>query len=229
MKSQSTMGRAQLIYVVCAFALASVTFISSAQAQPDIFNAPKAVNPTNRAVGRQLTAEERVQQRLRRQLQLLGVNQTATQDVLLAYVDSETKARQAVTDKGRELQRVLTANVVSNAQVAALLNDYQAAIEEDKVRRVKAQQELIKAVDVTKIPKVEATLILMGVYGEGPALGNLTTNAGRGRNAGAALAPRGNNVAQGAPRGFGQVTPDPNSPKPTQPNIKPPVAKPAQI
>jgi hypothetical protein len=216
-------GRKQLVFAVSALSLASLAILVPAQAQPDLNNAPKADNPTNRPVGIALTPEQRAQQRLRRQLQLLGINQLAVQDTLIAYIETETKAHQAVVEKGLRLQTGLRGNALSDAQVAALLNDYQAAIEEDRARRSKAQADLLKNVDITKMPKVEATLILMGVYGDGPILTTGLTINSRGRDGAA------RRTTPGVPRGFGQAAPNTNQPRPTQPNIKPPVTTPAQI
>lgn len=217
-----------------ALALSCLFNIPRAHAQPDINNAPKADNPTNRPAGRQVTAQERARQRLRRELQLMGVNQLALQDTLINYIEGENEARLALGDKGRRLQVALRGNALSDTQVAALLNDYQAAIEEDKARRDKAQAELVKSVDITKLPRVEATLVLMGVYGDGPLLVNNLLSSTRGRDA-LELLRRGGNARQGgangaaaAPRGFGQAAPGATQPRPTQPNIKPRNTPPAE-
>lgn len=217
-----------------ALALSCLINIPGAHAQPDINNAPKADNPTNRPAGRQVTPQERARQRLRRELQLVGVNQLAVQDTLIAYIEAENEARLDLGEKGRRLQVALRGNALSDAQVAALLNDYQAAIEEDKARRDKTQAELVKNVDITKMPKVEATLVLMGVYGDGPLLVNNLLPSTRARDT-LNLLRRGGNARQGgadaaggAPRGFGQTAPGATQPRPTQPNIKPKNAPPAE-
>lgn len=160
-------------FALCTSVLGTVAVAPPAQAQPDVNNAPKADNPVNRAPRRRpnmvdMTPEQRVQERLRRQLLAVGVTDTATQEKITAYVQDEIKAQQPLMEKARQLQVGLRGDALSNAQVAALLNDYQAAVEEDKVRHLKAQADLKKAVDLPKMPKVETLLTLMGLYGDGP-------------------------------------------------------------
>ncbi|HEX8465656.1 MAG TPA: hypothetical protein VF627_13645 [Abditibacterium sp.] len=144
-----------------------------ALAQPDIQNAPKADNPANRPVRpnlQNLPPEERIKERNRRQLELMGVTAPATQNALLAYIESETAARQTLLEKAWQLQIGLRGQALSDAQVATMLNDYLAAIEEDKTRRETAQTTLKKTVEVAKMPKVEAMLTLMGLWGNAPAM-----------------------------------------------------------
>jgi hypothetical protein len=73
-------------------------------------------------------------------------------------------------EKGRQLQVSLRTKAVSDAQLAALLNDYQAAVEEDRERHLKAQTTLQKLVELPKMPRVETLLTLLGVYGDGPVV-----------------------------------------------------------
>jgi hypothetical protein len=155
-----------------ALALAPTLGISAAQAQPDVNNGAKADNPINRPVGVQMTPAQRLRQRTQMQLQALGVVDTATQGKLLDYIDTENTARSTLLEKAQQLQQGLRGNALSDAQVAALLNDYQAAVEDDKARRAKAEDGLKKDYDLAKNPKVEAMLVLLGVYGDGPSLSN---------------------------------------------------------
>lgn len=146
-----------------------------AHAQPDVNNGPKADNPANRPPRKRpnladMTPEQRLKERLRRQLIALGANDVATQDTITTYVVGEFTAKQPLMEKGRQLQTSMRTNALSNAQVAALLNDYQAAVEEDRARHLKAQADLQKVVDFSKIPKVEALLTLLGIYGDGPTI-----------------------------------------------------------
>ena len=167
----------------CAAALALVPlFPCAAQAQPNVDNGAKADNPTNRAARpdrANRAPDQRVGERLRRQLEQGGVTDAATQDKLLTYVAGEVKARAALLEKAHQLQTGLRGGVLSDTQAAALLNAYQGAIEEDKTRRSKAEDELKKALDFSKMPKVEALLTLLGLYGDGPAL--MGANGGNGR------------------------------------------------
>lgn len=145
-----------------------------AQAQPDVGNAPKADNPANRTPRRlqidpNLTPEQRMQALFKFQFARLGASEAA-QTALAAFIGSELQARQDLAEKAAPLQTALRAEALTDTQVAALLNTYQVALEDDKTRHLKAIAELEKAVDLKKAPKIEATLILLGVIGDGPAL-----------------------------------------------------------
>lgn len=177
---------------VAALALLPFLGAGAAQAQPNVDNAPKADNPTNRAARPNRTNKAGAQftkERLRRQFTQAGITDAATQEKLLAYVEAEVTARAELMKKARQLQTGLRGNTLSDTQVAALLNTYQGAAEEDKTRRLKAQADLKKSVDLAKMPKVEATLALMGFYGDGPSMmrgGNArTTKNGANAAAGA--------------------------------------------
>ena len=202
-------------------ALLPLLGLQTAQAQPDTQNAPKADNPVNRPVRpnfNNLLPQERAKERTRFQLQLLGATTPAVQDTLLAYIESETTARQALVEKARGLQVALLGNALPDAQVATLLNDYLAAIEEDKARRETAQTVLKKTVDVSKMPKIEAMLTLMGVYGQAPPLlPNGMAGMGNGRRM---LQDPQNGVAPG---------PQPTMPRLNRRRFNTPIAPPARV
>ncbi len=140
---------------------------ATAHAQPDTANAPKADNPANRTPRRQMTPEQRMQLIIKAQFARMGANDAA-QTALATFVQSELQARQLLAEKAQPLQTALRAEALSDTQIAALLNTYQAALEDDKTRHLKAVAELEKAVDLKKLPKIEATLVLLGVLGDGP-------------------------------------------------------------
>jgi hypothetical protein len=196
-----------------SLALAASPFlgVAPAHAQPDTQNAPKAENPTNRPPRPnrpEIAPEQRQKERLRRQFQQMGVTDAAAQEALVLYVTDETLARTKLMETARQLQQGLRGDALSDTQIMALLSDYQTAIEEDKTRRTTALAKLKTGFDVTKNPRVEATLTLMGVYGDGPALmmggfgGGGRPRDDRGANGGNNnnnTAPRPNNPAPPAP------------------------------
>ena len=169
MKNLTSLRRARFL----ALALAPFLGVSVAQAQPDAENAPKADNPTNRPPRPnrpEMAPEQRMKERLRRHFQQSGVTDVAAQDALIVFVGAEITARQKLMETGRQLQQGLRGDALSDAQITALLADYQTAVEEDKTRRDRALTQLKTVVDVTKTPRLEATLTIMGIYGDGPAL-----------------------------------------------------------
>ncbi|MBW3636300.1 MAG: hypothetical protein KY445_07530 [Armatimonadetes bacterium] len=153
--------------------------LGAAQAQPNVENAPKAQNPTNRparpprldrdALAR-MTPEERMKQIMRLQLQRIGVTDDASQATLMSYIEGEVKAHVALAEQSRQLQTAMHGAAIPDTQIAGLLNNYQAAVEEDKARRAKAENDLRKVLDLSKMPKVEAMLTLTGFYGDAPSM-----------------------------------------------------------
>jgi hypothetical protein len=157
--------------------LGLLTCASISQAQPDINNGAKAENPANRnrrirPNKVEMTPEQRAIARVQRQLQALGTPDAATEETIAKYVAVELTAREPLLEKGQQLAAGLKTEALSDAQVAALLNDYQAAVEENRERHLKAVAALKKAVDFSKMPKVEALLTVLGIYGEGPSILN---------------------------------------------------------
>jgi hypothetical protein len=141
----------------------------AALAQPDINNAPKAVNPQNRrpadVAQRQKMAQE---ERVRNQLKKFGLVDDKQLDAVAAFVNGEMAARDALVEKGIKLSQVVKNDALTAGQTAAALNDYQAALDDEKVRHDKAVTELQKTVDLSKMPRVEAWLTLTGLVGNGP-------------------------------------------------------------
>lgn len=181
-----------------------------AVAQPDTNNAPKAENPANRAPrgmrpDANVTPEQRLKWFVKRQFAALGADD-ATQETLATFVQSEMKARQELTEKSQPLQTALRAEALTDVQVAALLNTYQGALEDEKTRHAKAVVELQKTVDLKKLPKIEAALTLFGVIGDGPmvSMGRGMMGGGRGNN-------RGNGNANGRGRNRGGAPDTPNA------------------
>ena len=184
-----------LTHILSGAALAATLILAPvAKAQPDPNNAPKADNPDNRAPRAnrpQLTPEERQARRdeqrkqfMKRQLERVGVTDEAQQTAVTQYIEGETKASQDLQESGRALGQALRADAISDTQVAALLNTYNVAIDDDRARRKAAQKKLGESVDLLKAPRLEAYLTLMGLYGDGPRAGNFGGGNNRGGRGG---------------------------------------------
>ncbi len=193
-----------------------------ASAQPDPNNAPKGDNPANRAVRgggnrarvqlQDMTPEQRMalmRTTIKRQLTRINVTSDAQQNAVADYVIGEAMARQKLETAALALQTGTRNTTVTDAQIAGLLNDYNAAVADDKDRHLKALNTLKAVIDVTQYPRLEAMLTVAGVYGDGPIPANglvallgagARTNNGRGRgqqNGGAAVADAGAPAAGG--------------------------------
>lgn len=170
---------------------------SVAQAQPDPNNVPKAQNPDNRPVRpnnrQQMTPEEReaaMKRFMKSQIERAGVTDEAQQDAVAAYMQDEMDARQDLQESSQALGTALRNKTLTDAQIAGLLNTYMGAVEDDKARRTAAQKTLGETVDMTKVPRLESMLVLMGAWGDAPNVGgNMWMGRGRNRD------DRGNNKA----------------------------------
>ncbi len=164
-----------------------------AHAQPNTNNAPKADNPANRAPrglrDPNMAPADLMKLLIKRQFSQLGAD-AAMQDILVAFVQGETKARQDLAKQGQPLQQALRAAALTDTQVTALLNSYQVALEDEKTRHVKAVADLQKAIDFKKYPKIEAALTLSGMIGDGPTL---NIGGGLGRALAGGMGGRGQN------------------------------------
>ena len=174
------MKRAHLFSIATLLALPIL-----ATAQPDPNNVPKGDNPANRPV-RVPPTPEQIQQRMqaafKRQLEAANVTDEKEQTAVIAYATGEFAARQKLADASRALQNALRTPDATDAQIAGLLNDLQAAAADDKARRQKAQATLKQTIDVTQFPRLEAGLTLLGLYGDVPITGGGMNNMLGGNN-----------------------------------------------
>ena len=163
-----------------------------ARAQPDPNNAPKATNPDNRPVRpdnrrEPMTPEQRealMERYMRAQLERAGLIDQKQQDAALEYIQDELDAREDLQEESRALATAMRNTTLTDPQVAGLLNSYLVAVEDDRARRAKAQQKLSESLDVTKVPRLEAMLTLLGLWGDAPNLGGNFMGRGRNRDAG---------------------------------------------
>ena len=172
---------------LCLTALAATLLMAApqmAQAQPDPNNVPKAENPDNRPVRpnpRDMTPEQReamMERYMRSQLERAGLTDKEQQDAALEYIDTEVDAREELQESSRTLGTALRNKTLTDAQVAGLLNTYMVAVEDDTARRKAAQKKLGETIDMTNFPRLEATLTLMGLWGDAP---NMMGNGGLAR------------------------------------------------
>jgi len=151
--------------------------LQAAHAQPDTNAVPKDRNPPNRPPrggGQNLTPEQqraRIADALRRQLVGANVTDQKQQDAVLSYVSDELTARRKLGESARTLATATRNDALSDAQVAGLLNDYVAAIQDDRTRHQKALDALKTSINVTQFPRLEATLTLFGLYNDAPFFG----------------------------------------------------------
>jgi len=183
--------------------------LQAAHAQPDTNAVPKDQNPPNRPPrggGQNLTPEQqraRIADALRRGLVGANVTDQKQQDAVVSYVSDELEARQKLGESARTLATGTRNNALSDAQVAGLLNDYVAAIQDDHTRHQKALDTLKTSINVTQFPRLEATLTLFGLYNDAPFFGNNPlggNNRGNRRNGNEAAKPNAGGNGNGGNR-----------------------------
>lgn len=172
------------VLVLCgAFAALQPTF---SWAQPDVDNAAKTENPPNwerganrgmggrggnRALGgrNNLTPEQR-QQQVKQLLTRAGVTDAKDQDAIAAFVLENETALQTLRTKWDALSVAMRDNTTSDKQLAGLLNDFRNAMDDEKARRLKAQQALNAKIGLDKKPRLETQLMMSGLLGDDAAL-----------------------------------------------------------
>ena len=135
--------------------------------------APVAAAPvaTSRAAPNEAapTPEERRQQteeKLRALMINLGISAAPTQDSIIDYLAQDELERANLREAEQRLLAGLRRDVPPE-RMRDLLQDYRGAIETDKTNRVAAQRRLDARVGYSLNAKLEATLWLMGILGEG--------------------------------------------------------------
>lgn len=176
-----------------------------AGAQPDPNQVPKGQNPANRpprGFNQPLTPEQQraaLTAYLRPQLLTANVTDQKQQDAVLTFVLDEFDARQKLGESARSLAVGTRNPALTDAQVAGLLNEYVATIQDDKTRHQKALDTLKASINVSQFPRLEAMLTLVGLWNDAPSIGgNLFGGGGAGR------AGNGRNPNQGAGAGQNQ-------------------------
>ncbi|PQV63088.1 hypothetical protein B1R32_11665 [Abditibacterium utsteinense] len=152
-----------------------------AWSQPDINNAPKVENPPNRAPGargrrrgnRQMTPAQRqqltaqlIETRTKRALTAAGFTDAAVQNAVVDFIQEQASAREELQAKSAQIRTALQAQVVTDAQLAALLNNYRALSDEEAARRKKSLVALDAQIGFSAKPRLDALLLLAGITGE---------------------------------------------------------------
>lgn len=157
--------------------------VGAAHAQPNANNGAGAQNPPNQNAGGgrrggrgEMTAEQRAQMEAQmQQMRELGVRQMLTragftdvalQNAVVAYSNERDKASQSLQDKARQLNEALRGTTATDAQLATLLNDFRAAVEEEKARREVAQSALNAKIGLAAKPRLDAMLMMAGFIGD---------------------------------------------------------------
>ena len=163
---------------------AGVLLVQTAWAQPDVNNAPIGQNPPEnnrqRNFGNMQDRRKQMEERMRQMLAHVGVNETTTQDAILAYVQADLEARRPLREQTGKLFQALNNGGVTDDQLLALVTDFRSAQEAEAARREVAQAELDAKIHYKQNPRLEAVLLLAGIVGD--AQGGIMLMGGFGQN-----------------------------------------------
>lgn len=137
----------------------------AAPAAPNI--APdKPPSLAERNAERQMQRRAQNELRLRAMMTDFGIEAAGPQDALIAYLAEDEAGKSAVRGAARRLMLAVRQGETP-ARLRELMAVYKAAIDADKERRRAAQNVLDAKVGFSLSPRLEATLWLLGVLGEG--------------------------------------------------------------
>ena len=162
---------------------------SLALAQPNADNAPIAPNPPNQTPGgrggnrggrggfganltdaqrQQLETQNRQwrQSQQRQRLVLAGVTDAPTQNAIVTYLEEGETARQKLREKWNTLSTAVRDGATTDTQLAALLNDFRGALDEERARRETARTALELKLGLSKNPRLDAQLTTAGLLGD---------------------------------------------------------------
>jgi hypothetical protein len=154
--------------LVVALALTSNGLI---YAQPDPNDAPMGVNPAARPDWAKMTPEQRrqaaqqfVEQVIRGSMTGLGYTDKTQQDEVVVFANEQEKLLEPVREKHRKVAQALL-NKANDDDVAALMADLRASIEDASKRRLAAIAELNEKIKFSQKPRLEALLSMIGLTG----------------------------------------------------------------
>lgn len=162
-----------LLTIGTGFALSPLTV---AKAQPNLRDAPKGNNPANWIQPEeqmkliQARREELRLSSLRQRLTKAGFTDAVLQDTVVAFAKDNESARVALETQWQNLNKAMQQNNLTDAQIAALLKNFEEKADEEKARRKLAQQQFSEKIGLEDKPRLKILLISMGVLGEESAL-----------------------------------------------------------
>lgn len=105
------------------------------------------------------------ERQLRRSLAGGGVDDTQTQDAVIAYATQESTAANLILPKIEALRAAFTNNA-DDKTVSSALADYRSAVKDAQTARTTAISELDKSISFSTKPKLEALLVMLGIIGD---------------------------------------------------------------
>ncbi len=134
-----------------------------------------------------------IEMRLRVMMTDFGVDEAVQQDAVIAYLAEDEAGKSAMRDAAGRLMRAVRRSA-SPERTRELIAVYKASLDADKERRRAAQAALDAKIGFSLSPRLEATLWLFGVLGDGQTTPPLNSFAPRGPFGPPRNAPNGKNT-----------------------------------
>jgi hypothetical protein len=109
-------------------------------------------------------------QMLKRMLEGAGIIDVKVQDTVVAFAAEREAATQALQEKSRAISMALRSATATDAEIAAVLDGFRAAVAAERTRRAGAEKSLEAAIGWSKKPRLDALLTTMGLVGDEAAI-----------------------------------------------------------
>ena len=117
---------------------------------------------------------------LRRALENAGVIDVKVQDSVVAFAAQREAATQELQEKSRAVGAALRNGAATDKEIAAVLDEFRAAVAAEKTRRAAAEKDLETAIGWSQKPRLDALLTTMGLVGDEAAVAGGRGMGGRG-------------------------------------------------
>jgi hypothetical protein len=167
------MGDKMKVKKIMGLPVVALALISSglAYAQPAPNAVPMGANPAAGPDWGKMTPEQRreaiqkfVEQTIRGTMTGLGYADKTMQDDVIAFAAEQEKMLEPVREKHRKVAQTLINNA-RDADVATLMADLRASIEETNQKRLEAVAALDAKIGFSQKPRLEALLSMIGLTG----------------------------------------------------------------
>jgi len=143
---------------------------ANAAAQPQL--SEKQTQKQRDRAEREAMQKEWPRQVMRDFLAKNGFTAKELQEAVLAHMEQRQERSRKVRESGNKLQSLMVQADLPATQVAVATNEYKAALEDYAAAHQTAEASLDAKINYSKDPRLEATLLLAGVLGEGPSFVN---------------------------------------------------------
>lgn len=119
-------------------------------------------------------------QMMKRMLEGAGIIDVKVQDTIVDFAAAREAATRSLQEKSRAISAALRRATATEAEIAAVLDGFRAAVAAEKTRRAGAEADLDKAIGWSKKPRLDAVLTTMGLVGDEAAIAGAGGRGGRG-------------------------------------------------